>query len=373
MRLGFDVVTLYMHEVALQSVGAYEEIKPPYDARAIRENLGKAEVLTSAHIGALSACLTAIDGIYDTFLSMDIASIRCLPVFTFVRVAYATVVLIKMFFTASAPNSELGKVINRDNMKVEAHLEALLDKFRATAADDKCRPASKFLIVLVMLRSWLHKQGPNGGAEASSGQTAAQSSQQQGNYSATANTPLQLLSELATNKGAANGASGNGAPVGPAPWFVKSGGHGTHVNHAQPFMYDSPAAMSALSGSTPSSDMTAANGMAMPPPDQQQQQQQQAQQPGGGAFNPWLDAMGGLGFATNEFDYASLGDGFAQAMDMTLAGLTEGSDLIMGFPDLQYIMPNAEHQQQQQQYGEHPGANGNSAAGTEVGAQSLTY
>jgi len=45
-----------------------------------------------------------------------------------------------MYFSAASPNSELGKVIDKDNMKVEQYLDGLLDKFRAAAEDDRCRP-----------------------------------------------------------------------------------------------------------------------------------------------------------------------------------------------------------------------------------------
>lgn len=110
-----------------------------------------------------------------------------------------------------------------DNMKVEGYLDGLLEKFRATAADDKSRPAAKFLMVLVMLKTWFHRSkggkltaakidpiwhsGQNVEGEtpaatpAPSGPLIAQpqvlQQQHQTEYSP-ANTPLQLLSEVAT-------------------------------------------------------------------------------------------------------------------------------------------------------------------------------
>jgi hypothetical protein len=108
-------------------------------------------------------------------------------------------------------------------MKVESYLDGLLEKFRATATDDKSRPAAKFLMVLVMLKTWFHRskggklaaakidslwqQPPNIEGEtpaqtpATTGTLVSQPSllqqQQQPEYSP-ANTPLQLLSEVAT-------------------------------------------------------------------------------------------------------------------------------------------------------------------------------
>jgi hypothetical protein len=111
------VVNLYMHEVAMHVDHNVEEFKPPFTEESIRstrvEEEESSRPLTSAHIAALSTCLTSIDGIFEAFLSLDIDTIRTLPILYFVRIAYAVVVLIKMFFAAAKTNSELGKVINK--------------------------------------------------------------------------------------------------------------------------------------------------------------------------------------------------------------------------------------------------------------------
>lgn len=214
------IINLYMHEVAMHVDHNVEEFKPPFTEEQLRgpSSLPNQDLLTPAHISALSTCLTSIDGVFDIFLSLPIPVIRSLPIFHFVRVAYAVVVLIKMFFAATTPNSELGKVIDKDNMKVEHYLDRMLETFRATAEDEKSRPAAKFLGVLVMLRTWFHRQHENKGPanqklEVSAEPTLVRTQHETGGpthsrpaprppaqhheYSP-ANTPLQLLSEVAT-------------------------------------------------------------------------------------------------------------------------------------------------------------------------------
>ncbi|RDA89974.1 hypothetical protein CP533_0858 [Ophiocordyceps camponoti-saundersi (nom. inval.)] len=157
LKSSFHLLSLYMHELVLHAHASTEQVRPPFNAEAVVKNglvPGEALSTTAAHISALSACLTAIDGILDTFLAMDVPSVRCLPVFSFVRVAYAIVVLIKMFVSASDPASDLGRVMDRENMRVDAYLDALLVKFRAAADGHACRPAAKFLVVFVMLKTW---------------------------------------------------------------------------------------------------------------------------------------------------------------------------------------------------------------------------
>ncbi|RYP07003.1 hypothetical protein DL764_002826 [Monosporascus ibericus] len=290
-----------------------------------KQRLG--DSLTAAHIAALSTCLTAIDGIFETFLAMDVRSIRCLPVFNFARVAYATIVLMKMYFSASSPDSELGKVINKDDMKVEEYLEKLLDKFRAVAERDKSRPAAKFQVVLTMLRGWFQKLGsplpqqksqcggPMGqnpecattpGAQQQQQQQPQQQQQQpqqqqqqqpqqqqphqqqqpqqqpqqQAEYNP-ANTPLQLLSEIATGNDPSQAKQNN------------TGMLSTGISGYQSF------ATSAQHPEYNPISSTEATLLAGP----------------GQAMLPWV-SQGWTDLACN-----SLGEGFEQALGMTLQGL----------------------------------------------------
>ncbi|XDG06955.1 hypothetical protein ABKA04_006570 [Annulohypoxylon sp. FPYF3050] len=343
--LGFHVLNLYMHEIALHVDKSPEEYRPPCNADSLREPIpGLEDALTPSHISALSSCLTAIDGIFETFLSMDVHSIRCIPIFSFVRVAYAVVVLIKMYFSASNSNSELGKVINKDNMKVAEYLEKLLEKFREVAASDKSRPASKFLLVLAMLRSWFFKQGqaqgkgladdeaataaiqdlrgglPTNEQKSGSGPSQQPSQQQRPpppNNPAQTNTPLQLLSEIATGNGPTRNNSQNPGPDANTTQSYQSnaGWLRSVPQPAQPFMYD-PTGGNAASASR--------GGMQGPGPEQ--------------SFMPWMAGS----FGATDFDYSSLGDGFEQAMGLTLTGFGGGSpgDPASYEDTMRYMMQN---------------------------------
>lgn len=133
-----------MHEVALHVEHNVEEFRPPFTEEKLCGLESKdSDPLSAAHISALSVCLTSIDGIFETFLSLEVDVIRSLPMLLFVRAAYAVIVLIKMYFSATSSNSELGRVIDKDHMKVEQYLNGLLEKFRTAAEDDRCRPGKK--------------------------------------------------------------------------------------------------------------------------------------------------------------------------------------------------------------------------------------
>lgn len=238
LKIGFDLLNLYMHETVLHGdhftevgTGAGFHAEALQDGLLARHDDDDAQQqqrrpLSAQHVNALTSCLAAIDGILATFLALDVDSIRCLPVFNFVRVAYAVVVLMKMYFSAdaaTAAGADFGAVFTRESMGVQVHLDALLDKFRETAAGDRCRPASKFLVVLAMLRSWFVKQGRTTTTEAAAGgggggaAAAAQTQQQPQQFQPqTANTPLQMLSEVATGSADQpnNNTGGTSSPFG---------------------------------------------------------------------------------------------------------------------------------------------------------------
>lgn len=291
-----------MHEIALY-VEKPEDARPSFNVDAFRDPVpGLNESLTAAHIGALSSCLTSIDGIFESFLCMDVNSIRCLPVFNFVRVAYAVVVLIKMYFSASTPNSELGKVINKDHMKVEEYLDRLMEKFREVGANEKSRPANKFLMVLHMIRSWFQKQGKpaeqnapalpadkplNGGSpsvkvDSQTVASAKQQSRQPPPQQTTAeynpaNTPLQLLSEIATgNRG------GNDQSV---PSTAASNTFMWSQGAQQPFVYDGATSANPGVNADMANTLNYMNNLPIP-----------------------------------DFGYTNLSDGFEQAMGLTFGG-----------------------------------------------------
>ena len=294
------VISLYMHEIAMHVDHNVEEFKPPYNEETIQGlvNPQRPEVLTMTHVRALSACLTAIDGVFEVFLKHSVDVVRCLPVANFVRVAYATVVLIKMSLAASHSENGIGKIFVQSALKVEEHLDGLIDLFGRAAADNKSRPSSKFLMVLVMLKTWFNRRqqglknpadnAPNGSVPVPTPSVTEQDGGgQAGNIQRTdgqqkkqsfvpSNTPLQVLSDVATG------------------------------NAREPHGHPEPYAVSS------SNDW------------QQNSMQQQQFQPYSLDSMPQQNYAGAVNFDNNfgmtNLDY-TMGAGFETAMGFTMAGL----------------------------------------------------
>ncbi|KAH7319928.1 hypothetical protein B0I35DRAFT_352111 [Stachybotrys elegans] len=245
LKMGFDFISLYMHEVALRSDTSW---RPPFNTDQLTDGILNSEPLSPAQVNAFSACLDAVNSLFTTFLELPIDVIHDLPVYCFVRVAYSIVLLLKMYFSLSSSNGELGKIIEKNDLRVEFYLENLLEKFRAAAADDKCRPAAKFLLVLAMLRSWFFKQTKEGdrpGVEMSDNPTLSEDNSRPVPQH---NTPLQLLSEVATS-GNSSTSSAVAPPNPPLPPPMYS----SLPNDRQPFFFhDRPPSLGPQAAAGPS-------------------------------------------------------------------------------------------------------------------------
>ncbi|KAL9038160.1 MAG: hypothetical protein Q9180_003300 [Flavoplaca navasiana] len=159
LNFNYHVANLYMHEFAMHLDQALEFPGSSHQQEGHEEkSQARPEVLTTAHIGALTTCLTSIHGLFDTFLHSTLEEVRTVPVFYFVRIAYATVLLIKLYLAASAAESELGKVFSSNDLRVEDYLRRLRELLQAGAGSGKCRPARSFFLVLVMLQTWFERQ-----------------------------------------------------------------------------------------------------------------------------------------------------------------------------------------------------------------------
>lgn len=153
-----------MHDFAMPIDHGLENVKVMNGKSTSPHQKSPPEVLTPPHVGALTTCLTSVHGIFDSFLAFEAVEVRNLPIFHFARLARASVVLIRMYFAATTPDSELGKVISSDHMKVEHYLRGLIDLLRDAVRGGKCEPARKLSIVLAMMQQQFErsKEGKTG-------------------------------------------------------------------------------------------------------------------------------------------------------------------------------------------------------------------
>ncbi|EMC99426.1 hypothetical protein BAUCODRAFT_58822, partial [Baudoinia panamericana UAMH 10762] len=200
LRFFEHVTSLYLHEIALHLNHNVEDFRIPFTEESLKSvNSVSDTPLTSNQVAALEACLQSAHGILETMLSYSTTKIKSLPVFLFfVRCVYALVILIKMHVAVCTPGSEMGKMMKPGDLKVEYYIDQLLATFGSAAPSGMGKGHPKVLRILGLLKEWFdqHKKNTEGGANGHPGKARAKIDG--GSGSAYQQTPLQMLSQVAT-------------------------------------------------------------------------------------------------------------------------------------------------------------------------------
>lgn len=307
------VTSLYLHEIALHFNHNIEDFRLPFTEESLKSVNNTSDTLTQNQMAALEACLKAAHGILDTMLSYEKQTIKNLPILLyFVRCVYAIVILIKMHVAVCTPASELGKMMKPDDLRVDYYIDNLIGMFSYVAKEgDDIRPHPKILRILGVLREWFGKHKENvaklerGGTPAFvkvEQQQQQQMERERGQYS---QTPLHLLSQVATGN-QQQSASDNASATG--------GGASTDWTFNTPMIMDYSKAPPPQHPDTrlPVHAQAQASNAAQSAQDAYASLSAADQQAAASNFAGMVDP-------TNQ-DYG-WGSGFEQAMDIALGGM----------------------------------------------------
>jgi hypothetical protein len=139
------------------------DFRPPWteDTQIPAPRVGSIKV-DATHQRALATCIVSVKSILDLFLSFDPDTLCSIPVFYFVRSAYAVFAMMKIHFAASRIDGGLYGVMDSEDLNVEYYLDELLKSLQEVAQERKLRVAAVFRLVLLMLRTWFQRQKSQG-------------------------------------------------------------------------------------------------------------------------------------------------------------------------------------------------------------------
>jgi hypothetical protein len=155
--------SIYLHESALESGSTtlidfnHRIFKPQSSIRSENVPEEPQRPLTAAYVNAVMSCINSSHALLDEFLNTDTTSLRVVPIIHFVRASYATVVIVKLFISASVPSNELSTILDRQILKVDFYIQALLDKLVKVAGPAKLRVPMKWLTITQQVSHWYHK------------------------------------------------------------------------------------------------------------------------------------------------------------------------------------------------------------------------
>jgi hypothetical protein len=146
-------INILLHEIALHDDHPAANFKPPYFLTRSRSQSKKTEKLTAPVIDAVMQCVTFSHDFLDTFLSLDVDTLRALPVYKFVMVCYAVLVLKKLTQSVGDPESEIGKVLDHNGLAFDLYSDAVVAQITKAAGPEEFGVPSKFLNVVLCIRS----------------------------------------------------------------------------------------------------------------------------------------------------------------------------------------------------------------------------
>ena len=118
--------------------------------------------MTSSYVGAVSVCVSSAHSLIEVLLAMEVEALRALPVFNFARMAYACIVLTKLYVSVQCPTSRIGKVLDRETLRIGIYIPAMIERLSEAVGPMECRSPATFLGLLIRLRVWYENQEMHG-------------------------------------------------------------------------------------------------------------------------------------------------------------------------------------------------------------------
>lgn len=112
----------------------------------------------TVYINVLTTCITCVHRSIDIILSLDARTLLHLPTYILGRTSYSMVALIRLYAIVTAPDSQLGQVIDPTTLHVEHYLGRTVEHYKAAGEHAGGRASAKFAVVIDLLRNWFLKQ-----------------------------------------------------------------------------------------------------------------------------------------------------------------------------------------------------------------------
>jgi hypothetical protein len=155
--LAYHHTQLYLHEISLHDDHAPEDFQPPYRLDKVVSIQPEIQA-SSSYIDAVAISISSAHALLELMLSMPLDSLRALPIFNFVRMAYATIVLTKLHISSKTPTSQIGAVLDPKMIRLKYYIEKLIERLGEAVGPMECRAPFTFLGLMMRLQIWYKSQ-----------------------------------------------------------------------------------------------------------------------------------------------------------------------------------------------------------------------
>jgi len=163
--MAYHYSMIYAHEIAIHDEHPAEDFRPPFRIDKILP-IQNDNRLTPAHSDAIATIIFSSHSLLDIMLAMDIDTLRSIPIYNYVRMTYACIILVKLYVSSRSSQSQIGTVVDSQSLRIGFYLENLVTLLTKAVGPMECRSPYTFLGLLMRLRDWyrnqeLHEEFPN--------------------------------------------------------------------------------------------------------------------------------------------------------------------------------------------------------------------
>ncbi|KFY89513.1 hypothetical protein V498_06417 [Pseudogymnoascus sp. VKM F-4517 (FW-2822)] len=164
-------VHYYMNKIILQEYAIMVKNADGFQPEELIDIGTKASPISMASASAIMTVIESAHLLLDAFFSVPDDVIKSYPVINFVRMSYGMVLLIKMYANANLPDSELGKILDAESLKIDHYLRMAVTRLKRIT---DYRAASKFLQIVLKVAMYHQQRLANAMPQTGKGQGAAQ-------------------------------------------------------------------------------------------------------------------------------------------------------------------------------------------------------
>jgi len=112
----------------------------------------------SSYIDSTAVSISSAQAFLDILIRMNIDTLRMIPIFNYVRMAYSLITLIKLYISAKTPSSPIGSVLDPKSLKIGYYLNALMETLVEAIGPNECRAPYTFLGMILRFQAWYNSQ-----------------------------------------------------------------------------------------------------------------------------------------------------------------------------------------------------------------------
>jgi hypothetical protein len=155
--MAYHYSMIYAHEIAIHDEHPAEDFRPPFRIDKILP-IQNDNRLTPAHSDGIATIISSAHSLLDIMLAMDIDTLRSIPIYNYVRMTYACIILVKLYVSSRSSQSQIGTVVDSQNLRIGFYLENLVTLLTEAVGPMECRSPYTFLGLLMRLRDWYQNQ-----------------------------------------------------------------------------------------------------------------------------------------------------------------------------------------------------------------------